>query len=325
MKKLISIITPCFNEEQNVRLIFGEIKQIFESQDDYDFEHLFIDNASTDSTVDVLRQMAQEDKRIKVIVNARNFGPIRSPFYAIRHVQGDAMVMIVADLQEPPELIREFIRKWEEGYKMVLGIKAQSREFPLIYMARKLYYNAVNQFSDITLIKNFNGFGLYDRQVVDILKSIHSPYPYFRGLVSEIGFEKAFVPFSQPPRKYGISKMRFLALYDWMMLGVTSHTKVPLRLATMAGFLLSAVSLLIGCVYLVLKLLFWNYFPMGMAPLVIGVFFFGSVQLFFIGLLGEYIISINTIVKNYPLVVEKERINLETATNQPVEIAEISA
>jgi polyisoprenyl-phosphate glycosyltransferase len=240
--KCISIVTPCFNEEENVRELCGRIKQVM-SEFQYEYEHILIDNASTDATVEVLRGLAAQDKHIKVILNTRNFGHVRSPYHALLQAGGDAVIGMAADLQDPPEKIPEFIRKWEEGYKIVIGIKTTSKEGGLFYLMRSLYYRALRSLSDVQLIDNFTGFGLYDRKVIEILREFQDPYPYFRGLIADIGFEIARIEFDQPRRKRGISKNNFYTLYDLAMLGVVSYTKVPLRLAAMFGFLTGAVSL----------------------------------------------------------------------------------
>lgn len=308
MKK-ISVVTHCYNEEDNVQALYEKVKAIFTKLKNYQYEHIFIDNASTDKTVAILKLIAQTDKNVKIIVNMRNFGHIRSPYHAFLQAQGDAAITMAADFQEPPELINAFLAKWEEGYKVVVGVKPESQETFMMFAIRKAYYHFINRISEVSLIKNYTGFGLYDQSVIAELRKLDDPYPYFRGLISELGFEIAQIPFIQPSRKRGISKNNFYTLYDSAMLGITSHSKVPLRLATMAGFLLSGLSFFAAMVFLILKLIFWQYIPMGIAPLAISLFFFSSVQLFFIGLLGEYIGSIHTQVMKRPLVVEKERIN----------------
>ena len=310
--KLISILTPCFNEEANVRDLYQQVRDVMAPlADRYDYEHVFIDNASQDATVAILKQIAAEDKRVKVIVNTRNFGHIRSPYYAMLQTKGDCVIGIVADLQDPPEMIRDFLAKWEEGYKVVIGVKRKSEESPLFWLVRKAYYNVIGRLSDIELVKNFTGFGLYDRVVVEKLREMDDPYPYFRGMICDLGYERAAVPYDQPVRKRGITKNNFYTLWDMAMLGITNHSKVPLRLATFAGFGLAGLSLLVAVAYLVYKLVHWNEFQVGMAPLVFGIYFFASVQLIFIGILGEYIGAIHTQVLKRPLVVEKERINFE--------------
>jgi polyisoprenyl-phosphate glycosyltransferase len=309
--KLISIITPCYNEEENIEEIYKQVKNIFENLKDYAYEQIFIDNASKDKTVAILRDIAQKDKNVKIIVNARNFGHIRSPFYGLLQAGGDAAVLIASDLQDPPEKIVEFIKKWEEGYKIVIGVKKQSEESPLFFAVRKCYYNLITKLSEIELVQNFTGFGLYDKKVIEILRQIDEPYPYFRGLICDIGYERAEVEFVQPTRKRGITKNNFYTLYDMAMLGIINHSKIPLRLATLLGFSLSFLSILFAFIYFMYKIIFWSKFSVGIAPLVIGLFFFSSVQLFFIGIIGEYLGSVYTQVLKRPLVIEKERINFE--------------
>ena len=307
--KLISIMTPCCNEEGNVEEVYKQVKAVFDKLDGYDYEHIFIDNASSDSTVSILKKIARVDKNVKIIVNTRNFGQIRSPFYAKLQASGDAVISVVADLQDPPDMIVDFLKKWEEGFKVVIGVKKQSEESLVFSVIRKLYYNLVGRLSEIKLIKDFTGFGLYDREVINVLREINDPYPYFRGLICDMGFEWAEIPYTQPKRKRGITKNNFYSLYDMAMLGITSHSKVPLRLATFTGFAVSILSLLTGLFYLIYKLVFFDRFEVGIAPLVVGVFFFSAVQLMFIGIIGEYIGSIHTQTLRRPLVVEKERIN----------------
>ncbi len=309
MKKKISLVTPCYNEEDNAHAIYSAVKKVMLAKPEYDYEHIFIDNHSGDKTVSILKQIASEDKNVKIIVNLRNFGHIRSPYYGLLQSTGDATILIVADLQDPPELINDFISNWENGSKIVVGVKNESKESFLMFAIRKTFYNLINRLSDTKLIKNYTGFGLYDKQVIDILKTIDDPYPYFRGLVCDIGFEIVKIPFVQPQRFRGITKNNFYTLYDIAMLGITNHSKVPLRLATMVGFVASLLSLLIALVYFAYKLLFWDSFTLGSAPLIIGVFLFSAVQLMFIGIIGEYVGSIHTQVLKRPLVIEKERVN----------------
>lgn len=307
--KLISIVTPCYNEEGNVTDLYNQVKAVFATLPEYRYEHIFIDNSSTDKTIDELKKLASTDKNVKVIMNSRNFGHIRSPYYGLLQARGDAVIFLVSDLQDPPELIRDFLQKWEEGFKVVIGVKPKSQESKLMFWIRRMGYSFINRIADIKLIKNFTGFGLYDKQVINVLQNYDDPYPYFRGMIADIGFEIAEIPYNQPVRKRGVTKNNLYSLYDIGMLGITSYSKIPLRLATMAGFFLSVVSLFLSIVFLILKCIFWNTFSAGTAPILIGLFFFSSVQLFFIGLLGEYISSINTRVMKRPLVVEKERIN----------------
>jgi glycosyltransferase involved in cell wall biosynthesis len=309
--KLISIVTPCYNEEENVEMCYQCIKDLFTSLGKYCYEHIFIDNASTDQTQAILRRLAAEDKNVKVIINSRNFGHIRSPYYALQQARGDAVIPFVADLQEPTELIPEFLKQWEAGHKIVMGVKVRSSESPVMFAIRKMYYRLVKRLSEIELTNNFYGFGLYDRNVVEILKQLDDPYPYFRGQIAELGFDPVKIEYNQPRRERGITKNNFYILYDMAMLGITSHSKVPLRLATFTGFCLGAFSLLVAVIYFAYKLIFWDNFQVGMAPLVIGIFFFSAVQLFFTGILGEYIGAIHTQVVKRPLVIEKERINFD--------------
>ncbi|MBM3313526.1 glycosyltransferase family 2 protein [candidate division WOR-3 bacterium] len=309
--KLISIVTPCYNEEENVRGVCEQVRQAMADFPGYDYEHIFIDNASRDRTVAILRELARADKRVKVIVNVRNFGHIRSPCHAIFQARGAAVINLAADLQDPPALIPEFIRHWEAGKKVVMGVKQASAEPALMFALRRLYYRTLRRLSDVELVEHFTGFGLYDRQVIDLIRGLHDPYPYFRGLVADIGFEVARVEYAQPGRSQGVTKNNFYTLYDMAMLGLTSYTKVPLRLATMLGFASAVLSLLVAFFYLLYKLLFWKSFELGLAPLVVGIFFFSSVQLIFLGVVGEYVGAIHTYVRRMPLVVERERINFD--------------
>ena len=275
----------------------------------YNYEHIFIDNASTDGTVKKIKDIAVLDKRVKLIVNARNFGHIKSPYYGILQSSGDACVLIASDLQDPPEMIIEFVRKWEAGFKTVLAVKPESEESSAMFFIRKMYYRFITKISEVRLVQNATGAGLFDRVVINILRDIQDPYPYFRGLLCEIGFPIATVPFKQPRRQRGFTKNNFYTLYDIAMLGITNHSKIPLRLMAMCGFLLSFLSLIVAFCFFVAKILFWSSFQLGAAPMLIGIFFFGAVQTFFIGVLGEYVASIHTQVRNMPLVVELERVN----------------
>ncbi len=309
MKNHITIVTPCYNEQENAELLYEALRDMMSRFPQYDYDHLYIDNCSTDNTVGILRRLAASDKRVRIILNARNFGHIRSPYYGLLQATGNAVIYMASDFQDPPDLIPQLIAEWEKGAMMVLAIKTQSKEAPLLYAIRTAYYRLVARLSDIGLNENSTGFGLYDRKIIETLRKIDDPYPYFRGLISEIGFEPVKIPFTQPLRVRGITKNNFYTLYDIAMLGITKHSKVPLRLAAMSGFALSIMSLIAGLGYLIYKLLFWDRFSAGMAPVVIGLFLFCSVQLFFIGILGEYIGVILTHVRKLPLVVEKERIN----------------
>jgi glycosyltransferase involved in cell wall biosynthesis len=309
--KLISITTPCFNEEENVEALRAQIDAVFLGLSQYRYELIFIDNHSTDRTVARIKAMAAEDKRVKLIVNARNFGQIRSPYHALLQAKGEAVINMCSDLQDPPELIRDFLEKWEAGSRIVVAVKTQSRETRLMWLFRRIYYRLLYLIADVKVIQDFTGYGLYDRKVVEIIRSLDDPYPYFRGIIAEIGYEVAEIPFVQPRRQRGLTKNNFYTLYDMAILGITSHSKVPIRLATMGGFFLGFLSLLISVAYLGMKLVFWSSFSLGLAPLVIGVFFFSSIQLFFIGLLGEYVAAIHTQVMKRPLVVEQERVNFD--------------
>lgn len=307
--KLISIVAPTFNEQENVREFYERVIKAMATCTQYSYELIFIDNASSDKTVEILRELAARDSNVKVIVNARNFGHVRSPYYGILQGKGDAVVCLATDLQDPPELIPEFLKRWEEGYKTVLAVKKKSEETILFSLLRRFYYYWLSRLSDVTLVQNATGFGLYDQSVVNIFREMGHAYPYFRGQLSEIGHTVATIPFDKPNRKRGITSNNFYTLFDLAMLGMTSHTKVPLRLATMTGFMLGMFSLLVAVGYLAYKLIYWNQFSVGIAPLVIGLFFFSSVQLVFLGIVGEYIGAIHAQVMKRPLVVEKERIN----------------
>ncbi|KHK00149.1 glycosyltransferase family 2 protein [Desulfovibrio sp. TomC] len=309
---LISVVTPCYNEEANVHLLYEKIRLIFSTHfPDYDYEHIYIDNASRDTTVALIKQLCTVDKRVKLIVNARNFGHIRSPFYGMLQARGDAVVLMASDLQDPPEVLVDFIRQWEAGYKLVLAIKKQEINSPIMGFIRKKYYQLLEILSDVSITKDFTGFGLYDRIVIEELRALDDAYPYLRGIISELGHEAALVEFIKPPRHGGITHNNFYTLYDMAMLGITNHSKIPLRLATMFGFAMSAISILVAIGYLIYKILFWDVFALGMAPIIVGMFFLGSVQLFFLGIVGEYVGSIHTQVLARPLVIEKERVNLD--------------
>lgn len=308
----LSIITGSYNEEENVAELYERVCKTFTADlPGYTFELIVIDNASTDGTVKVLKTIAAKDERVKVIVNNRNFGHIRSGYHAFLQAKGEAVVVMVSDLQDPPEMIPEFVKKWEDGYKIVLAQKTNSQESALFFLIRTLYYKTISRLSEIELVENATGFGIYDRRVVEDIRQINDPYPYFRGLICDLGYERALIPFTQPARKRGFTKNNFYTLWDMAMLGITNHSKVPLRLATFAGLGVAALSFLIAMGYLIYKLVFWDSFQVGTAPLVIGMFFIGAVQLVFVGLLGEYIGAIHTQVLRRPPVIEKERINFD--------------
>lgn len=315
--KTISIITPCFNEEENVEELYNRVRAVMVKVGRYKYEHIFIDNNSSDRTVAVLKQIAQQDRNVKVIVNSRNFGHIRSPHHAFLQTIGDAVIGLVADLQDPPEMIEEMIAKWEEGYSMVVCLKTASKESAVMYWVRTQYYRLVQRIAEIDTFENFTGFGLYDRKVVDAVRSFPDAYPYFRGMIAEIGLPYYTLKFEQPRRVRGITKNNFYTLYDMAMLGITNLSKVPLRVVTFFGFVTGMLSVFTGLAYLLYKLIFWQHFEVGVAPLVIGLFFLGSVQLISMGILGEYIGGIHTQVFKRPHVIEKERVNFEYDPGEP--------
>ena len=316
-KKKISVVIPTYNEEENVQAITDAvIKVITEELPAYDYEIIFIDNHSTDRTREILRDICQGNKKVKAIFNARNFGQLRSPVHALKQAYGDCVVRLNADFQDPVELIPRFVHEWEKGHKIVIGIKSKSEENFVMATARKMYYRLLRKITDIGHIENFTGFGLYDRAFVDIVRELHDPLPYLRGIIAELGYDYKTVPYVRPVRKKGRSKNNFYSLYDIAMVGITSYSKVMMRLATFAGAVIGAASIIIGIIYLIMKLIHWDRFEAGVAPLVIGMFFLGAVQIFFIGLLGEYVLSINSRVLDRPLVVEEERLNFDS--NEPV-------
>jgi glycosyltransferase involved in cell wall biosynthesis len=310
-RKLVSIVTPCYNEEGNIQELYDRVKKVFESFPQYDYEHLFIDNDSSDKTQEILREIASSDNNVKAIFNTRNFGVGRSGWHACHCVRGDAVISLVADLQDPPEMIAQFLEKWEEGYQIVIGVKHKSKENLLMFGIRKIYYNLLNRISETDLIKNFTGFGLYDRSFFDITLKLNDPVPYFRGLIPEFGIKRHEINYVQLKRKSGKTKQSLTTLYDQAMLGFVSHSKLPLRLASFTGYIVALFSLIVSIGYLIYKVVYWNEFKLGLAPLVIGMFFLGSVQLIFIGVIGEYVGAIWTQLhlKDRPLVIEKERIN----------------
>lgn len=310
-KKKISIVSGCFNEEGNLRELYDRLTAVWEKMPQYDWELIIADNLSQDRSREILRELASCDKRVKVIFNSNNFGVIRSGYNALMHASGDAVVIMCSDLQDPPDMIPEFIRHWETGYRVVCAIRDKSREAFFIKNIRRFYYWLLNKSTEDKLISGFYGFGLYDRKFIQALQLFHDPYPYFRGLVSEIGMKRIEIPFTQEKRKAGRSSYNFFSYYDTAMTGFVNHTKLPLRLAVFCGFVLAFLSLLAALGYLIYKLLYWDTFQLGLAPLVIGLFFFSAVQLIFIGILGEYIGAIWTQVKNRPLVIEEEKINFD--------------
>ena len=309
MKK-ISVLIPCYNEAENVGPISRAVTEILEKElPQYDYELVFIDNDSTDGTRDIIRGLCADNPRIKAILNARNFGQFNSPYYGMLQVTGDCVIEMVADFQDPVEMIPKYIHEWEKGYKIVIGIKTSSKENRLMYWLRSCYYKTIKKLSDLEQIEHFTGSGLYDREFIEVLRNLDDPTPFLRGIVAELGYRRKEIPYEQPRRRAGKTHNNFYRLYDAAMLSVTSYTKAGLRLATIFGSICAVVSMLIAMVYLVMKLIWWDRFPAGMAPMLIGMLFLGSVQLFFIGFLGEYIMSINQRVMKRPLVIEEERIN----------------
>jgi glycosyltransferase involved in cell wall biosynthesis len=317
--KTISIVTPCFNEEGNVREVYERVRTLMLGLGRYRYEHIFIDNASRDTTFAVLSEIAAADPNIKVIRNARNFGHVRSPMHALLQTRGDAVIVLMSDLQDPPEVLAQLLEQWEKGVPIVIAVKHQSHESAPMFLVRKLFYRLVHHISDdIETYENFTGFGLYDRQVIDLVRQFGDPYPYFRGMIAEIGLPHTEVLYEQQRRKSGKSKNNFYTLYDLAMLGITKLSKVPLRLVTFAGFAGSLLSMLGGTAYFAYKLLFWRNFTVGVAPIAIGMFFLGSLQLLFMGVIGEYVGNIHTQVHNRPLVVERERLNFQYEPGEPL-------
>lgn len=311
MASLISLSIPCYNEEENIDELYRRICETVNKITQYQFEFVFIDNASEDQTVQKLTFLASKDPRVKIIVNTRNFGHIRSPYWGMMQTSGDATIALASDLQDPPELIPQFISQWELGWKVVLAVKPRSKTNFFVHKLRRLYYQVLDGIANIDLVKDATGFGLYDKKVLDQVRKISDPYPYLRGLICELGFPIKTIPFLQPRRERGISKNNFYTLYDIAMLGIVSHSLVPIRLASICGIVIGFLSLLVAIFYTIMKLLNWYSFPVGMAPIVIGIFLLFSLLFIFIGILGEYIGSIHSYVKNRPIVVERERINFE--------------
>lgn len=307
----------CYNEEENVNELYRRLNDALNLMPQYDYKLLFIDNSSEDKTVEKLTELAKQDSRITIIVNNRNFGHIRSPYWGLLQSQGDATICMASDLQDPPELIHSFIEEWEKGWKIVLATKPTSQTNFLVHFLRKKYYEILDKISTVKIIKNTTGFGIYDRVVIQHIQQVNDPYPYIRGLVSELGFPIKTIDFKQPKRFAGISSNNIYSLYDMALLGIVNHSVVPIRFATFFGFICSIISFLIAIYYLVMKILNWNTFPLGVAPLVIGMFFFFSIQLIFLGILGEYVISIQRSVRKLPVVTEKERIHFDNHSNNP--------
>lgn len=308
-RKLISITSPCFNEEANVEELYRRVLKVMEGMPEFDFEYIFIDNASTDGTVEILRNLAKKEPRVKVILNTRNFGHIRSPYWGILQSSGDATIYLASDLQDPPEKIPEFIKEWKKGWKVVLGVKPESQTNRLSHKLRLGYYKFLDRITDINIIKHSTGFGLYDAVVLNELRKINDPYPFLRGLISELGYPVKQVSFVQPARVHGVTKNNFFTLYDIAMLGIVNHSLFPIRVAAFSGIFLGSMSLILAFIAVIFKLLYWNSFPLGSIPLILGVLLMLGVNLIFIGLLGEYVANILAHVRGRPIVVESERIN----------------
>jgi glycosyltransferase involved in cell wall biosynthesis len=310
-KKVITIVSPTYNEEENILYFYSSVNEAIKNIPNYQFEFLFIDNASTDETANILKDLAMKNKLIKIILNTRNFGHIRSPYWGVIQSQGDATIYLASDLQDPPELIPKLIEAWEEGYKVVLGVKPESKDYFLWHQLRKFYYWFLEKISQVPIIKNATGFGLYDREVLDSIRKINDPYPFFRGIIADLGYEIKQIPFFQERRARGLSKNNFFTLYDIGMLGIINHSVVPIRLASLIGFFVGSISFFVALTFLILKLIYWNSFPLGISPIIIGMFFMFGLIFIFIGLLGEYVGSIHTYLQKRPIVVEKERINFD--------------
>ncbi len=304
----ISIVTPTFNEEQNIKKLCLGIKENMEKLN-IDYEHIVIDNCSTDKTITNLKEICSKDKNVKVIINKKNFGHIKSPFYGILQSTGDACILMASDFQDPLELIPIYVKKWQSGSKIILGKKITSDENSLIFSIRKFFYKFLNKISETKLTENTTGSGIFDKSIINQLKDIKDPYPYLRGLLSELGEEISVVEFNQPKRQAGITKNNIFTLYDIGMLGIIKHSRAPLRFVTFLGFVLSFFSLLTALIYFIYKLIFWNTFDLGIAPLIIGIFGFASIQVLLLGIIGEYVGILLIHIRNLPLVVEKERIN----------------
>ncbi len=323
--KHISVMTPCYNEEGNIRNLYRAVREQFEKMPQYTYEHIFIDNYSTDKSRVILRELASEDKNVKVILNTRNFGPNRSGTYGMLQATGDALICIVCDLQDPPEMIPTFLQKWEEGYKVVMGQKTKSKENPIKYRVRKLFYKIMDLLSESEHLENVTGFGLFDREVLDMIRWMDDPDPYIRGLVTQLGYKWCLLEYTQQRRKIGKSSYNFFSYFDFAVTGLTHMSRKPLRIATIFGLFMSVVSFTLALAYLIMKLVRWQEFDMGMAPVLIGMFLLGSVQLAFMGMIGEYIGAILLRVTKRPMVVEEERINFAHGENSQVHIEHIDS
>lgn len=310
--KTVTILIPTYNEEENIPLVYERVTNLFQNKvDKYDYRICFIDNCSIDKSQLVIEELIKKDKKVRAIFNAKNFGFTRSTFYGITQAKGDCVVLLFADMQDPPEVISEFIEKWEQGYKIVVGVKNSSNESKIMYFIRKCYYRLIKKITEIEHIEQFDGFGLYDKSFIEILRGLKDPLPYFRGIVSELGYQQAKCYYTQDIRKKGKTKFNFPRLYDLAMLGVTSYSKFLLRFASYIGAIVAFISFILAIVTFVRKVIYWDSFDVGTAAILIGVFFIGAVQLLFMGIMGEYIITINTRSMNRPLVIEEKRINFE--------------
>ena len=310
-KKTITIVSPTYNEEANILLFYEKVNNAIKNISMYNFEFLFIDNASTDRTLDLLKGLAKKSKQVKIIVNTRNFGHIRSPYWGIIQSHGDATIYLASDLQDPPELIQSFINAWENGFKVVLGVKPESKLNFINHQLRKIYYKLLNKISDVSIIENSTGFGIYDKEVLNEVRKINDPYPFLRGIIAELGYETKQIPFLQESRTRGVTKNNFYTLYDIGMLGIINHSITPIRIVSLIGFFVGSISFLIALIFTILKFIYWNSFPLGLSPIIIGMFFMFGLILFFIGIVGEYIGSIHKYLQKRPVVVEKERINFD--------------
>lgn len=311
MKKL-GIVIPCYNEEENiVQICNAVVDEITTNLPQYDYEILIMDNCSTDNTRPLIREICKNNKKIKAIFNAKNFGQFNSPYYGLLQMDTDCVISICADFQDPVELIPTFVKEWENGYKIVSGIKTASKENKIMRFFRTCYYRLIKKMSSVEQIEHFTGFGLYDKDFIEVLRNLNDPTPFIRGIVAELGYKRKNVEYTQLKRAAGKTHNNFFTLYDAAMLSFTSYTKIGLRMASFFGFLTALISAIIGIVYLVMKLIWWDRFPGGTVPTLIIITFLGSVQLFFLGFMGEYIMSINTRVMNRPLVIEEERINFD--------------
>ena len=318
MKK-ISITIPCYNEEENVYPLHDALVEMFERDlPNYEYELLYIDNCSSDRTRELLKELGKQDKHVKAILNAKNFGQFNSPYYGMMQTTGDCTILMAADFQDPVEMVPKYVAEWEKGYKIVIGRKTSSKESSIVYHLRSLYYKIIKKFSEVEQIEHFTGFGLYDKDFMDVLRNLKDPTPFLRGIVSELGYKRKEIPYEQPQRRAGKTHNNWYSLYDAAMLSFTSYTKIGLRLATFIGIFVGALSFIIAIVYLIMKLVLWDTFTAGMAPVIIGMFFLGSVQLFFLGFMGEYILSMNQRIMNRPLVIEEERINFDANDEQGI-------